>query len=89
MGLLGNTIEDIQCFVLATIFEKFAFRPLRAWYYVQQACSRLEIHLRQRGERPRVPFRQNNPADYHLEQRLFWTCFRAERSVITTDIFGS
>ncbi|KAI7772571.1 hypothetical protein LZL87_005296 [Fusarium oxysporum] len=30
MGLLGNTIEDIQCFVLATIFEKFAFHPLRA-----------------------------------------------------------
>ncbi|KAL5618326.1 hypothetical protein FOVSG1_000548 [Fusarium oxysporum f. sp. vasinfectum] len=82
MGLLGNTIEDIQCFVLATIFEKFAFRPLRAWYYVQQACSRLEIHLRQRGERPRAPFRQNNPADYHLEQRLFWTCFRAESELV-------
>ncbi|KAF5719123.1 hypothetical protein FMUND_4913 [Fusarium mundagurra] len=83
MGILGNTIEDIQCFVLATIFEKFAFRPLRAWYYVQQACSRLEIHLRQRGERPRVPFRQNNPADYHLEQRLFWTCFRAESELVS------
>ncbi|KAH7180699.1 hypothetical protein DER46DRAFT_620113 [Fusarium sp. MPI-SDFR-AT-0072] len=68
MGLLGNTIEDIQCFVLATIFEKFAFHPLRAWYY--------------RGEKPRVPFRQNNPADYHLEQRLFWTCFRAESELV-------
>ncbi|KAF4443544.1 hypothetical protein F53441_11399 [Fusarium austroafricanum] len=79
MGLLGSAIEDIQCFVLATIFEKSAFRPLRAWYYVQQACSRLETHLRQRGEKPRAPFRESNPKDYHLEQRLFWTCFRAER----------
>ncbi|KAF4967301.1 hypothetical protein FSARC_5131 [Fusarium sarcochroum] len=82
MGLLGSSIEDIQCFVFATIFEKFALRPLRAWYYVQQACSRLETHLRQRGERPRAPFRESNPQDYHLEQRLFWTCFRAESELV-------
>ncbi|KAM0429234.1 hypothetical protein ACHAPT_006448 [Fusarium lateritium] len=31
MGLLGNTIQDIQCYFFATIFEKFALRPLRAW----------------------------------------------------------
>ncbi|KAM5368969.1 hypothetical protein ACJZ2D_009278 [Fusarium nematophilum] len=82
IGLLGNTIQDMQCFFFATIFEKFALRPLRAWYYVQQACSRLETRLLQRGERPWAPFREQNPKDYHLEQRLFWSCFRAESELV-------
>lgn len=83
MGLLGNTIQDIQCYFFATIFEKFALRPLRAWCYIQQACSRLETRLLQRGERPWAAFRDTSPEDYHLEQRLFWSCFRAERQVAT------
>ncbi|KAF5007838.1 hypothetical protein FDECE_5864 [Fusarium decemcellulare] len=82
IGLLGNTIQDIQCYFFATIFEKFALRPLRAWYYIQQACARLETHLLQRGERPWAPFRESNPQDYHLEQRLFWSCFRAESELV-------
>lgn len=83
MGLLGNAIQDIQCYFFATIFEKFALRPLRAWCYIQQACSRLETRLLQRGERPWAAFRDTSPEDYHLEQRLFWSCFRAERQVAT------
>ncbi|KAH7274929.1 hypothetical protein B0J15DRAFT_531018 [Fusarium solani] len=82
MGLLGNTIQDIQCYFFATIFEKFALRPLRAWCYIQQACSRLETRLLQRGERPWTAFRDTSPEDYHLEQRLFWSCFRAESELV-------
>lgn len=82
LGLLGNHIQDIQCCFFAAIFEKFSMRPLRAWFQIQQACNRLEARLRQRGERPGVPFQQTNPDDYHLEQRLFWSCFRAERFVL-------
>jgi transcription factor-like protein len=79
LGLLGNAIQDIQCFFFATIFEKFSLRPLRAWFHVQQACNRLESRLLQRGERPLTPFNEPWPDNHHLEQRLYWSCFRAER----------
>ncbi|KAF4981675.1 hypothetical protein FZEAL_2562 [Fusarium zealandicum] len=82
MGLLGNTIQDIQCYFFASVFEKCALRPMKAWYNIQQACSRLETHLLQRGERPWATFREENPKDYHLEQRLFWSCFRAESELV-------
>lgn len=79
LGLLGDAIPDIQCFFFATIFEKFALRPLRAWFHVQQACNRLEARLLRRGERPLMPFREPDPENHNLEQRLYWSCFRAER----------
>ena len=79
LGLLGNSIQDIQCFFLAAMFEKTALHPLRAWHHIQQACNRLETRLLQRGEKPSALFKEPKPDDYHLEQRLFWSCFRAER----------
>ncbi|KAH6684950.1 hypothetical protein F5X68DRAFT_21292 [Plectosphaerella plurivora] len=82
LGLLGNSIQDIQCFFFATIFEKFSLRPLRAWFHVQQACNRLESRLLQRGERPVTPFKVPESTNHHLEQRLYWSCFRAESELV-------
>ncbi|RSL74105.1 hypothetical protein CEP53_000498 [Fusarium sp. AF-6] len=82
LGLLGNSIQDIQCFFLAGMFEKTALRPLRAWHHIQQACSRLVTRLLQRGERPLAPFNDLNPENHHLEQRLFWSCLRAESELV-------
>ncbi|RSL91448.1 hypothetical protein CDV31_015465 [Fusarium ambrosium] len=82
LGLLGNSIQDIQCFFLAGMFEKTALRPLRAWHHIQQACSRLVTRLLQRGERPSAPFNDLNPENHHLEQRLFWSCLRAESELV-------
>ncbi|KAM5384631.1 hypothetical protein ACJZ2D_001376 [Fusarium nematophilum] len=82
LGILCDSIQDIQCFFLATMFEKTALRPLRAWHHIQQACNRLETRLLQRGERPLVPFREPNPENHLLEQRLFWSCLRAESELV-------
>ena len=79
LGLLGNSIQDIQCLFLAAMFEKTSLRPLRAWHLIQQACNCLETRLLQRGEKPSTLFREPNPENHHLEQRLFWSCLRAER----------
>uniref|UniRef100_A0A0B7JT75 Xylanolytic transcriptional activator regulatory domain-containing protein n=1 Tax=Bionectria ochroleuca TaxID=29856 RepID=A0A0B7JT75_BIOOC len=77
-GLLGRSIQDIQCLFFAHIFEKSMLRPLEAWFYLQQAATRLEALLLRGGERAWPSFQGPPPKDYHLEQRLFWSCFRSE-----------
>ncbi|UKZ91693.1 uncharacterized protein TrAFT101_006664 [Trichoderma asperellum] len=92
IGTLGSSLIDIQCLFFASVFEKYALRPLDAWFYVQMACMRLEALLVRRGythlhNDGSMPTRttmttevMNNPT-YLLEQRVFWTCIKAERFV--------
>ncbi|KAI9148950.1 ABC-transporter-regulating transcription factor [Paramyrothecium foliicola] len=77
LGLLGHSIQDIQCFFFAHMYEKFAFRPIEARFQIQQASSRLHAYLQCRKETPYSGFMTDSP-DQHLEQRLFWSCYRAE-----------
>ncbi len=45
MGILGSSLFDIQCLFFASVFEKYALRPVEAWFYIQMACTRLEAML--------------------------------------------
>jgi hypothetical protein len=79
LGLLGDSLLDIQCLFLAFIYEKTYFRHLQAWFYLQQAATRLQVRLLKTGTRPRANCQSLRTDDIHIEQRLFWSCFRAER----------
>ena len=79
IGLLGSSILDMQCFFFACIYEKCSLRPLQAWFYVQQVCSRLQARLLRKGR------------DLHLtnsgsgaETRLFWSCIRLEGEIASS-----
>jgi len=92
-GFLGTSLVDIQCFYYASLFERYAFRPLQAWMYLQQAATRLRVHNMQRHgqeNRLRMGGQGDYPVEsestgagsaisYHLEQRAFWTIHKAER----------
>ncbi|KAF4913604.1 hypothetical protein CGCVW01_v010797 [Colletotrichum viniferum] len=79
IGLLGPSILDIQCLFLASMYEKCRLRPLRACFYIQQASTRLQAHLLRRGRRPwRAASGREDPTQ-PLEQRVFWSCFKAEK----------
>ncbi|RMJ14395.1 hypothetical protein CDV36_005933 [Fusarium kuroshium] len=82
LGLLGDSLLDIQCLFLAFIYEKTYFRHLQAWFYLQQAATRLQVRLLKTGTRPWVTCDSSGPNDLHIEQRVFWSCFRAEREFL-------
>jgi hypothetical protein len=50
IGLLGTSVPDVQCFFLASVYEKYALRPLQAWFCIQQASTRLQAHLLGSGQ---------------------------------------
>ncbi|KAH8425265.1 uncharacterized protein LDX57_003022, partial [Aspergillus melleus] len=68
-GMLHTSLIDIQCFFLASLYEKYAIRPLEAWICIQQASSRLKLRLASR----QAPLDSH---DRHLEQRLYWSLIR-------------
>ncbi|KAF5004851.1 hypothetical protein FDECE_8667 [Fusarium decemcellulare] len=82
LGLIGDTLLDIQCLFLAFIYEKTYFRHLQAWFYLQQAATRLQVLLLKSGTRPWASLQSSEPSNRHIEQRLFWSCFRAEREFL-------
>lgn len=84
IGLLGTSVPDIQCFFLASVYEKYALRPLQAWFCIQQASTRLQAHLLGSGQQLWNSVNLGNTHAHHLEQRVFWSCFKAERCVITS-----
>ncbi|KAH8896671.1 hypothetical protein GQ53DRAFT_803544 [Thozetella sp. PMI_491] len=95
LGVLGSSLIDIQCLFFASIYEKYALRPLDAWFYIQTACTKLEALLlcHDRGRdnannhhHSRIGMAAagesiNSPAQL-LEQRVFWTCVKAESELI-------
>lgn len=72
-GLLGHAIVDIQCLFLASMYEKYCLQPLQAWFHLREASSRLQAHLLGQRQQP------VQPSGRHLEQRVFWSCWRAEK----------
>lgn len=88
IGLLESSIIDIQCLFFASVFERYAFRLANAWAYLQLGCTRLQMYLMSKGQHKSKPAVElNAPTDY-LEQRIFWTCYKAERCVLETPESG-
>lgn len=90
-GCLGMSLIDIQCFYYASLYERFAFRPLQAWTYLQQAGTRLRVHHMERNGRRQGSNLNDHDVQcaetrvstlsYHFEQRAFWSIHKTERYV--------
>jgi hypothetical protein len=89
LGGLGTSLIDIQCFYFASLFEKFAFRPVKSWMHLQQAATRLRVHHMERsrggnglymeGPEEEEVSSGSSTLSYHFEQRAFWSIHKAER----------
>ncbi|KAK7427323.1 hypothetical protein QQZ08_006092 [Neonectria magnoliae] len=44
-GLLGHSIQDIQCLFLASMYDKYCLQPLQAWFHLREAELLLEAGL--------------------------------------------
>lgn len=90
-GRLTTSLIDVQCFYYASLFESFAFRPLQAWMYLQQAATRLRIHhMERQGMEKRLRLDSQDDYNgetrpstisYHFEQRAFWSIHKAEKYI--------
>ncbi|KAJ5137174.1 hypothetical protein N7448_005728 [Penicillium atrosanguineum] len=74
IGYLGTSLLDIQCLYLAGIYEKHTLGVLQAWFWIEQACSRLHAYILCKG-RPTGVYEEN---ERRLEQRLYCSCVKAE-----------
>jgi len=83
IGLLGWTLIDIQCLFFASVYEKIKLNPLQAWFYIQQASSRLQAHLKRRaGASSSLVESGMVTSDQHLEQHAFWSVYKAEQELL-------
>jgi len=87
MGLLGNSLVATQCGYLAGLYEKFLLRPVAAWTLLQTACVKLQALLYAKGlaEATGQASRIDSRAK-HVEQRLYWSCVKAEWYVISENL---
>lgn len=82
-GLLGWSLIDIQCLFFASVYEKYLLNPLQAWFYIQQASTRLQAHLRrvQKFHNATESGDTSSSSDQDL-QRLFWSVYKAEHEML-------
>ncbi|KAH8878695.1 hypothetical protein GQ53DRAFT_739821 [Thozetella sp. PMI_491] len=75
IGLLNSSLLDIQCLFLASIYERCLMRPLRSWHLLHRASSCLQTLILRRV---RWHSQLGNRRAQLLEQRLYWSCVKAE-----------
>ncbi|KAH8714585.1 hypothetical protein BGZ61DRAFT_349210 [Ilyonectria robusta] len=80
LGLLGHSIQDIQCLFLASMYDKYCLQPLQAWFHLREASVRLHAHLL--GQRQQLGKPGRAVSSQHLEQRVYWSTWRAENELL-------
>ena len=79
LGTLPNRLIGVQCRYLAGLYAKFVLRPLTAWTLLQGACVQLQALLFAKGlQSNKSKQRPQARRARHLEQRLYWSCVKAE-----------
>ena len=97
-GLLGRSLTACQCHFLSGTYLLYTLRPVEAWQSFFQASSMYTVYLKSRAAAQLVGnghcFEDEVVGDDHcsdeelrccLEQRLFWSCIKAERFVSFLD----
>ena len=80
MGLLQPSLVAVQCQYLAGLYSKFLMRPLAAWNLLQSSCNQLQALLYAGGlVAGEAEGAHNMSRSRHIEQRLYWSCVKAER----------
>lgn len=77
LGLVGTGILAAQCHFLAGIYLMYTMRPFDAWTKFRSASQVLYIYLQHQGRQPRQQ-EHNTSRGRHLEQRLYWSCYKSE-----------
>lgn len=83
-----------QCHFLAGVYLLFSLRPVQAWQAFFHASSTLTVYLKSRAAVQDIASANNNDSEMIgdeycsdselrscLEQRLYWSCIKAERFV--------
>ncbi|KAH8881162.1 hypothetical protein GQ53DRAFT_754622 [Thozetella sp. PMI_491] len=78
LGLLPDSLISIQCQYFAGLYEKFTIRPLAAWRLMQQACVQFQAYLYSIALSSPGAEEGGQPRSRHTEQRLYWSCVKAE-----------
>lgn len=82
LGLLQPSLVAVQCQYLAGLYLKFVVRPLAAWNLLQSGCNQLQALLYARGlVNSEAEGVNHSSRSRHIEQRLYWSCVKAERYV--------
>lgn len=78
MGILHSSLISIQCHCLASLYERHAFRPIRAWHLAHSACVLFQAYIFRRANF--LPAGDTDISQFHhIEQRLYWFCIKSER----------
>ena len=93
-GVLGRSLTACQCHFLSGTYLLYTLRPVEAWQSFFQASSLYTVYLKSRAAAQMIGdghcYEDEMVGDAHcsdeelrccLEQRLFWSCIKAERSV--------
>lgn len=75
-GLIESGLLGVQCHFLAGMYLMYTLRPLRAWSQFDTASRQLYVYLRCQAHRPAPS--QSPPRFRLLEQRLYWSCYKAQ-----------
>ncbi|PVH85798.1 hypothetical protein DL98DRAFT_37513 [Cadophora sp. DSE1049] len=74
IGLLKDSIVETQCYFLSAVYLMYTFRPLDAWHNFHRASTTFYLYRTIRG----VESASVLEATRHVEQRLYWSCFKSE-----------
>ena len=77
LGLVGTGILAAQCHFLAGIYLMYTMQPFDAWTEFRSASQLLYIYLQHQARRPDQQ-EHNTVKSRHLEQRLYWSCYKSE-----------
>ncbi|PSN71725.1 hypothetical protein BS50DRAFT_543869 [Corynespora cassiicola Philippines] len=80
IGLLDYTLVDIQCLFFASVYERYAFNPVQAWFYLQQASIKFQAYVKQSSSG--TLSKDVSTQDQYLEQRLFWSIYKTELELL-------
>ncbi|KAG8631231.1 hypothetical protein KVT40_000371 [Elsinoe batatas] len=88
LGILGPSLEGIQCFFLAGVYHMYNLRPLPAWQNFMNASTLYQLYEKTtHGLAQQVldPSQEDdltgsacNRSKDRLEQSLYWSCFKSE-----------
>lgn len=79
LGLLERGILGPQCYFLAGVYLMYTLNPIQAWSKFQQASQLFHVYLTCHN-RPKATYidLERQTRERHLEQRIYWSCYKAE-----------
>ncbi|KAL1846988.1 hypothetical protein VTK73DRAFT_165 [Phialemonium thermophilum] len=78
LGLLQPSLDYLQCLFLSGVFEMYLLRPVKAWFYFNQACVQIRNLQWRREHEAGRHVRLVSQEAARLEQRLYWSCLKSE-----------